>query len=79
MIPVVPESYSEDTDILQRLITAIRKKVEEEEEGLKETHNKSEGGKKEKKYSIGDKASVLARLSGIVHPVQLDGAVHTRG
>lgn len=78
MIPVVPESYSEDADILQRLISAIRKKVEEEE-GLKETHTKSEGGKKEKKYSIGDKASVLARLSGIVHPVHLDGAVPTRG
>lgn len=77
MIPVVPETYSEDADILQRLISAIRKKVEEEE-GLKETH-KSEGGKKEKKYSIGDKASVLARLSGIVHPVQLDGDIYTRG
>ncbi|XP_042204067.1 serine/arginine repetitive matrix protein 1-like [Homarus americanus] len=72
---ILPNSISianedfEEPEILNRLITAIREETEEETETPTVDEHSNEKGP-HRRYSIGDKASVLARLGAVVHTVR---------
>ncbi|XP_071530760.1 uncharacterized protein [Panulirus ornatus] len=68
---ISPEDY-EDPEILNRLIEAIRLKVAEEGPKTDDTsEDHSHEDEPHRRYSIGDKASVLSRLRAVVHAVHI--------